>query len=128
MVNLHQLAPDVYYKNILLQMCCKCSPVLILLFANLQNLFYQNLIAVPIVKFTVYTSRNNNRIISTISPNVTSCTTICSWTNFIYFYFTHNLPIEIYTLLLLYQIHQLSTSTKLIHLDLAGIHHHLDQC
>ena len=26
----------------------------------------------------------------------------CSWTNFIYFYFTHNLPIEICTLLLLY--------------------------
>jgi len=29
----------------------------------------------------------------------------CSWTNFIYFYFTHNLPIEICTLLLLYHFH-----------------------
>jgi hypothetical protein len=31
---------------------------------------------------------------------------ICSWTYFIYFYFTHNLPIEICTLLLPHQIHQ----------------------
>jgi len=30
----------------------------------------------------------------------------CSWTNFIYFYFTHNLPIEIYTLLLLHLNHR----------------------